>query len=417
MVLFNIIQESFRFSIQALSGNKLRSLLSLLGVTIGIFAIISVFAVVDSLERNIRDSISSFGEDVVFVQKWPWSMGGENYPWWKYYQRPVPHLKELDALEDRLEFAEAVCFVASTQSKTAKFESNDISDVSINAVSHGYQNIFGFELSSGRYFSLLESSSGKPLAVIGCNIAEALFDGENPLGNQIKIMGQKVLVVGVFEKTGDSIIGNSDDNSVIIPIRFARNFMRINNQATGPRLLVKAMDGVSNERLKQDLTRVMRSVRRLPPNADNNFALNEISIISKGIDTLFGVIDLAGIIIGAFSLLVGGFGIANIMFVSVKERTNIIGIQKALGAKNYFILLQFLFESILLCFVGGGLGLLFVYMGAIVASYSYDFQVILSIHNIVSGLLISVVIGIIAGILPAISASKLDPVEAIRSGQ
>ena len=416
MILFNIIQESFRFSIQALFGNKLRTLLSLLGVTIGIFAIISVFAVVDSLERNIRDSVSSFGEDIVFIQKWPWSMG-EDYPWWKYYQRPVPQLKELEALEDRLEFAEAICFVASSGGKTAKFESNDISDVSIAAVSHGYQNIFGFELSSGRYFSFLESSSGKPVAVIGFNIADALFDGENPLGRQIKIMGQKVLVVGVFEKTGDSVIGNSDDNNVVIPVRFARNFIRINNQSTDPKLLVKAMEGVSNDLLKQDLIRVMRSVRRLPPNVADNFALNEISIISKGIDLLFGVIDLAGIIIGGFSLLVGGFGIANIMFVSVKERTSIIGIQKAVGAKNYFILFQFLFESILLCFVGGGLGLLLVYMGTLIATYSYDFQIILSFKNIISGLLVSVLIGIIAGIIPAISASKLDPVEAIRSGQ
>lgn len=416
MILFNIIQESFRFSIQALFSNKLRTLLSLLGVTIGIFAIISVFAVVDSLERNIRDSVSSFGEDIVFIQKWPWSMG-EDYPWWKYYQRPVPQLKELEALEARLEFAEAICFVASSGGKTAKFESNDISDVSIAAVSHGYQNIFGFELSSGRYFSFLESSSGKPVAVIGFNIADALFNGENPLGKQIKIMGQKVLVVGVFEKTGDSIIGNSDDNNVVIPVRFARNFIRINNQSTDPKLLVKAMDGVSNDLLKQDLIRVMRSVRRLPPNVADNFALNEISIISKGIDLLFGVIDLAGIIIGGFSLLVGGFGIANIMFVSVKERTSIIGIQKAVGAKNYFILFQFLFESILLCFVGGGLGLLLVYIGTLIATYSYDFQIILSFKNIISGLLVSVLIGIIAGIIPAISASKLDPVEAIRSGQ
>jgi putative ABC transport system permease protein len=416
MILFNIIQESFRFSIQALFGNKLRTLLSLLGVTIGIFAIISVFAVVDSLERNIRDSVSSFGEDIVFIQKWPWSMG-EDYPWWKYYQRPVPQLKELEALEDRLEFAEAICFVASSGGNTAKFESNDISDVSIAAVSHGYQNIFGFELSSGRYFSFLESSSGKPVAVIGFNIADALFNGENPLGKQIKIMGQKVLVVGVFEKTGDSIIGNSDDNNVVIPVRFARNFIRINNQSTDPKLLVKAMEGVSNDLLKQDLIRVMRSVRRLPPNVADNFALNEISIISKGIDLLFGVIDLAGIIIGGFSLLVGGFGIANIMFVSVKERTSIIGIQKAVGAKNYFILFQFLFESILLCFVGGGLGLFLVYMGTLIATYSYDFQIILSFKNIISGLLVSVLIGIIAGIIPAISASKLDPVEAIRSGQ
>jgi len=416
MILLKILHESFRFAIQALIGNKLRTLLSLLGVTIGIFAIISVFAVVDSLERNIRDSVESLGDDVVFVTKWPWAMGGE-YPWWKYYQRPVPTLKELPALEQRLEMAEAVTFVAGAGDKTAKFESNDVEGVGVAAVSHGYQDVFGFELSSGRYFSLLESATGKPVAVIGSNIAEELFEGDDPLGKEIKFMGKKVHVIGVFDKAGDSIIGNSDDDNIVIPVKFARNFMRLNSEATDPKFLIKAKQGISNEQLKDDLTRVMRSVRRLPPKVDDNFALNEISIISKGIDTMFSVIDLAGIIIGGFSLLVGGFGIANIMFVSVKERTNIIGIQKAIGAKNYFILLQFLFEAILLCLIGGALGLLLVYSGTILANYYIEFDVALSSNNIVTGLWVSVLIGVISGVIPALSASRLDPVEAIRSGQ
>jgi len=416
MILFKILQESFRFALQALVGNKLRTLLSLLGVTIGIFAIISVFAVVDSLEKNIRKSVESLGDNVVFVTKWPWAMGGE-YPWWKYYQRPVPNLNELTFLEQRLEMAEAVTFVASAGNKTAKFESDDVDGIGVAAVSHSYQDVYGFELSSGRYFSLLESSSGKPVAIIGSNISETLFANQNPLGNYIKFMGQKALVIGVFEKAGDSIIGNSDDDNIVIPVKFARNFIRVNNESTNPMFMVKAKRGISNAQLKDDLTRVMRSIRRLSPKADDNFALNETSIISKGIDLMFSVIDLAGIVIGGFSLLVGGFGIANIMFVSVKERTNIIGIQKAIGAKNYFILLQFLFEAILLCLIGGIVGLLIVYSGTLLAGYYFDFDVSLSTSNIVMGLWVSVVIGIVSGMIPAISASKLDPVEAIRSGQ
>tara|TARA_B110000977_G_scaffold180812_1_gene240899 strand:- start:3708 stop:4958 length:1251 start_codon:yes stop_codon:yes gene_type:complete len=416
MILFKILQESFRFALQALIGNKLRTLLSLLGVTIGIFAIISVFAVVDSLEKNIRTSVESLGDNVVFVTKWPWSMGGD-YPWWKYYQRPVPTLSELASLEQRLEMAEAVTFVASAGNKTAKFESDDVEGIGVAAVSHSYQDVYGFELSSGRYFSLLESSSGKPVAIIGSNISETLFANQNPLGNYIKFMGQKALVIGVFEKAGDSIIGNSDDDNIVIPVKFARNFIRVNNESTNPMFMVKAKEGVSNAQLKGDLTRVMRSIRRLSPKSDDDFALNETSIISKGIDLMFSVIDLAGIIIGGFSLLVGGFGIANIMFVSVKERTNIIGIQKAIGAKNYFILLQFLFEAILLCLIGGIVGLLVVYSGTLLAGYYIDFDVSLSTNNIVTGLWVSVVIGIVSGMIPAISASKLDPVEAIRSGQ
>ena len=415
MILLKILQESFRFAVQALIGNKLRTLLSLLGVTIGIFAIISVFAVVDSLEKNIRSSVESLGENVVFVTKWPWSMGGD-YPWWKYYQRPLPTIQELSALEQRLEMAEAVTFVAGAGNKTAKFESNDVDGIGVVGVSHGYQDVYGFELSSGRYFSLLESATGKPVAIIGAHIAEVLFEGDDPLGKQIKFMGQKAVVIGVFEKAGDSIIGSSDDDNIVMPVKFARNFMRLNSESTNPMFMVKAKAGVSNEQLKGDLTRVMRSVRRLSPKSDNDFALNETSILSKGIDMMFGVIDLAGIIIGGFSLLVGGFGIANIMFVSVKERTNIIGIQKAIGAKNYFILLQFLFEAILLCLIGGALGLLLVYGGTVFANAYIDFDISLSTSNIVTGLWVSILIGVVSGMIPAIAASKLDPVEAIRSG-
>ncbi len=416
MILLKILQESFRFAVQALVGNKLRTLLSLLGVTIGIFAIISVFAVVDSLERNIRTSVESLGDNVVFVNKWPWSMGGD-YPWWKYYQRPLPTIQELASLEQRLEMAEAVAFVAGAGNKTAKYQSNDVEGIGVAAVSHAYQDVYGFELSDGRYFSILESATGKPVAIIGDNIAKSLFEGVNPLGKSIKFMGQKATIIGVFEKAGDSVIGSSDDDNIVIPVKFARNFIRLNSESTNPMFMVKAMQGVSNEQLKDDLTRVMRSVRRLSPKADNDFALNETSIISKGIDMMFNVIDLAGIIIGGFSLLVGGFGIANIMFVSVKERTNIIGVQKAIGAKNHFILLQFLFEAILLCLLGGLIGLSFVYTGTLIAGHYIDFDISLSATNVFSGLWVSLLIGVVSGLIPAISASKLDPVEAIRSGQ
>jgi len=415
MILLKILQESFRFAIQALIGNKLRTLLSLLGVTIGIFAIISVFAVVDSLERNIRSSVESLGDNVVFVNKWPWSMG-EDYPWWKYYQRPLPTIQELNSLEQRLEMADAVTFVAGAGNKTAKYNSNDVEGIGVVAVSHGYQDVYGFELTSGRYFSILESATGKPVAIIGDNIAQSLFEGENPIGKVIKFMGQRATVIGVFEKAGDSIIGSSDDDNVVIPVKFGRNFIRLNSESTNPMFMVKARQGVSNEQLKDDLTRVMRSVRRLSPKSDDNFALNETSILSNGIDMMFGVIDLAGIIIGGFSLLVGGFGIANIMFVSVKERTNIIGIQKAIGAKNHFILLQFLFEAILLCLIGGILGISVVYAGTLIADYYIDFDIVLSANNVITGLWVSVLIGVISGMIPAIAASKLDPVEAIRSG-
>ena len=411
-----IVQESFRFALQALFGNKLRAFLSLLGVSIGVFAIISVFALVDSLERNIRNSLDSLGENVVFVMKWPWA-SGQDYPWWKYYQRPLPQLKESSILESRLDLAEAITFVARASEKTAKYEENDVQGVGISAVSHAYQDVYDFDLSRGRYFTTLESNTGKPVAMIGANIAEKLFESDNPLGKHIKFMGQRAVVVGVLSKVGDHLIGNSDDDNIVIPVQFARSFMRLNSETSKPLFSVKAKLGITNDQLKEDLVRVMRSIRRLPPKADDNFALNETSMLSEGVDGLFRVIDLAGLVIGGFSLLVGGFGIANIMFVSVKERTTIIGIQKSLGARNRFILIQFLFEAIVLSVIGGFFGLFLVYLGTLIANASLDFELILSLKNILLGFFVSVFIGLVSGAIPAYSAARLDPVEAIRSGQ
>jgi len=416
MSIFKIFKESLRFAIQALFGNKLRAFLSLLGVSVGVFAIISVFALVDSLERNIRNSLDSLGDNVVFVMKWPWA-SGQNYPWWKYYQRPLPVLSELPALESRLELAEAITFVAKVSNKSVKYGSNDLEGVGLVAVSHAYQDVYDFDLSKGRYFTALESNTGKPVSVIGANIAEKLFESRNPIGEEIKFMGQKVLVVGVFSKVGDNLIGNSDDNNIVIPVQFARGFVRINNVTTNPQFSVKAQAGVSNNQLKEDLVRVMRSIRRLPPKADDNFALNETSMLSQGIDSLFRIVDLAGLIIGGFSLLVGGFGIANIMFVSVKERTAIIGVQKSLGARNQFILMQFLFEAVLLSVIGGFVGLLLVYFGTLIANASLEFELVLSLQNVLMGFFVSIFIGLVSGAIPAYSAARLDPVEAIRSGQ
>lgn len=380
------------------------------------FAIISVFALVDSLERNIRNSLESLGDNVVFVMKWPWA-SGQDYPWWKYYQRPLPQLNELSPLESRLELAEAVTFISRVDDKSAKYQNNDLEGIQLVAVSHAYQDVYDFELSMGRYFSSLESNSGKPVSVIGANIAEKLFESENPIGKEVSFMGQKAMVVGVFSKVGDNLIGNSDDNSIVIPVEFAREFIRLNSESTNPQFSVKAKVGVSNTQLKEDLVRVMRSIRRLSPKSEDNFALNETSILTKGVEGLFRIVDLAGLIIGGFSLLVGGFGIANIMFVSVKERTTIIGVQKSLGARNRFILMQFLFEAVLLSIIGGFLGLVLVYFGTLMANVILDFELILSLQNIVSAFFISVVIGVVSGAIPAYSAARLDPVEAIRSGQ
>lgn len=414
MKFFKILAESFRFAFHALAVNKLRSLLSLAGITIGILVIVMVFTIVDSLERNIRDSLSQLGSDVIYVQKWPFGGGGE-YPWWKYFQRPEPSFNEFRELENRITSARYLAY-GFGMNKTAKYRRNYAENSSILSVSHDYYQIWTTEFDKGRYFSVMESKTGAPVAVIGKEIALGLFGMTDPIGREIKIMGRKVRVIGVFERQGQSLVGNDVDGSIVVPVKFTGKLLNINDQ-NGTFIMAMVRDGVSMQKLRDDLTGAMRSIRRLKPRAENNFALNEISMISGALDSFFGVIGTAGAVIGLFSILVGGFGIANIMFVSVKERTNQIGIQKSLGAKNYFILSQFLLESILLCLIGGTVGILMVGGLTYIVGNGFGFDITLSINNIMQGVVISLAIGVVSGFVPAYSASRLNPVDAIRSGQ
>lgn len=412
-MLFILFKESLIFAWQSLVSNKLRSFLSLLGITIGIFAIILVFTIVDGLENNIRGSIQSLGNNVVYVQKWPWSFGPD-YPWWKYMNRPTPQYYELDELQRRCKTTEAIAYRIGAR-KTIKYHSNSIQNAVVAGISHEFYKIKNFDLSSGRYFTQNETDAGYRLVLIGAKIAEGLFGEQDPLGKEIKISGQKATVIGVIKKEGESLLGNSFDYQVITPFNFARYLMDVRSENSDPTIYVKAKPAVSNAEMMDELTGVLRGLRKLKPAADPNFALNETSLISKGFDALFEIIGTAGWIIGGFSILVGGFGIANIMFVSVRERTNLIGIQKSLGAKNIFILFQFLSESVLLSTIGGFFGLLLTYLITMLGKDIIDMDISLSSTNIILGFTISVLIGIISGFIPAYSASQLDPVEAIRT--
>lgn len=412
MILFRLILESFQFALSALIVNKVRTVLSLLGITIGIFSIIAVFSVFDSLEKAIRDDISSLGDNVLFIQKWPWAMGGSDYPWWKYWQRPETNLRELAELQRRSNAAEAFTFMVSV-SRNISAGNITIENSGINAVSHDYDRVMSMDIGSGRYFTPLESQSGRNVIIIGADVAETLFPGADPIGRSVKVFGRRMDVIGVLAKTGDNIFGGSEDNSAFITINFARNVIDL--RSTGTTILAKVKPNVSNEELKDELTGIMRSLRKLKPAAEDNFAINEMDIINRGFDQFFGVIAIVGWIIGGFSLLVGGFGIANIMFVSVKERTSQIGIQKSLGAKNYFVLLQFLFEAVFLSVLGGIVGLLIVLVIALIITSTTSFTMILSLQNILLGIFVSAFIGLLSGFIPAWSASRLDPVEAMRS--
>jgi putative ABC transport system permease protein len=414
MIYFKLFRESILFAFDALRQNKLRTLLSLLGVTIGIFTIIAVRSAVDTLHNNLQQSVNKLGSNSIYIQKWPWIFGGD-FPWWKYMQRPDPTLREFDELRKRATTADGISYEISIDSRTIKYKSNTVAGAQISAVTQDHDKVWNFELSQGRYFTNIESETGAPVVLIGYDIANDLFPDGTAVGKQIKVMGRYVTIIGVFSKEGTDILGNSDDKVVLLPISYARNLIDVQNANYQPTIVVRGKKGLSDDAVESEFHMLMRSIRRLKPNQEDSFAVNKTTILTDQLGSLFSVLDVMGLIIGGFAVVVGGFGIANIMFVSVRERTNIIGIQKSLGAKNYFILLQFLIESVILCIIGGIIGLMLVYAATLIFKFTAHIEVVLNAVNIIRGIGTSVAIGIISGVIPAYSASRMNPVEAIRT--
>jgi putative ABC transport system permease protein len=416
MLLIRLILESFSFAFNSLKGNRLRTFLSLLGITIGIFAIVSVFTVIDSLERYIRDSLEGLGSNMVYIQKWPWMPpeGESEYPWWRYLNRPVPELEETEEIIKRGNTIQNAAFLYGF-SRTVQAGSDKMDNVTILATSYDLIEVWNLKVERGRYFSENEMRTGAPVTVIGIEIAEKLFPGMNPVNKTVKIQGAKFLIIGVYERKGQDMFGTSLDKNVHISAIKSFNMIDVRNNDRGQTICVKAKPNMDNDQFMAELEGIMRNLRQLKPMEENDFAMNEVSLVSNQFDQFFVVFNMAGWIIGGFSILVGGFGIANIMFVSVKERTKIIGIQKSLGAKRYFILLQFIFEAVVLSIIGGILGLILIFIGTIIVSFVSDFTIILTLGNIITGLMISSVIGFIAGLMPARTAARLDPVVAMNS--
>jgi len=415
LIYLRVLKESFNFAISALKNNKLRTFLSLLGVTIGIFSIIAVLAAVDSLKKEIDDSISSLDNSTIVIMRF--SFGPSDIPRWKRQQFPDVSYDEYQYISRYMPDTDAASFSLNVPSTSIKYEENSVSNVEIGAVTYEYYDIEALQIAEGRFFNESESNSGTPVIILGDEIAKTLFPSTLALGKKVRLYGRKFVVIGVLKKEGSALFGASKDTAVFFPVNMARKIFGDNNKSTFPQIIVKPENGIDNAGYIALLKQKIRIARGLKPDEIDNFFVNRLEGLKNEIDEITATMNGIGWIISGFSLLVGGFGIANIMFVSVKERTNLIGIQKSLGAKNKFILFQFLFEAVILSVIGGLIGLMLVFIVSIFAStFTGDFNFVLSPWNMFIGTAISAIIGLFAGIIPAISASKLDPVEAIRTG-
>ncbi|MEQ8359082.1 MAG: ABC transporter permease [Cytophagales bacterium] len=416
MFLFlRLSYESFRFAFQALKANLLRTILSLLGVTIGIFAIITVFTVVDSLEKSVKESLSFLGDKVIYIEKWPYEFKPGD-PWWDFLKRPVVEIEEFDLLGKRLQNSSAMSFFVVRGSVNSKYKNSSTDEAALLGVTFEQNKVSDIRIAKGRYFTQREIDAAVNVAIIGSKIKEQLFGDREALGKTIKVVNRKFYVIGVMEKQGENILNApSNDTNIFIPLgSFAKIFKIRGRSGTMPRIAVKGFeDDLGLIELENEIRGNMRRIRGLKPKEKDNFAINRPEMLANIVTSVFDVIGIGGWIIGGFSILVGGFGIANIMFVSVKERTNLIGIQKSLGAKNFFILFQFLFEALFLSIIGGAAGLFLVYLVTFAPTGALNLT--LSFKNIVLGLGVAGIVGVFSGIFPAVVAARLDPVIAIRS--
>jgi putative ABC transport system permease protein len=414
LLYIRLLSESFSFALNALRNNKLRTLLSLLGVTIGIFSIIAVLAAVDSMDKKIKEDLSDMDMNTIYLMNF--SFGPSEVPRWKRDQFPKVTYDEFEFLKKSVPSIDKISFNFFARNESVKFESNTVNSIRVKPSTEDFFDIEPIKIETGRLFNAAESNSGSPVVVIGNEVAKGLFGASDPIGKKIRLYGQKLTVIGVLKKQGQGMFGDSNDVAIFFPVNFLRRMYGDDNDALRAAILIKPQKGVDIEEFKAEVSQKLRVHRGVKTGEIDNFFMNVLSGFTDFIDNIVGQMNAIGWGISAFSLLVGGFGIANIMFVSVKERTNLIGIQKALGAKNKFILFQFLFEAVILSLIGGLIGMFLVWVIAIILSSTLDFEFVLSASNMLLGSGLAAFIGLIAGIIPAISASKLDPVEAIRSG-
>lgn len=411
-----IISASIVQAFQELRANKLRTFLSLLGITIGIFCIIAVLTVLDSLKNNIQKEMATLGSDVLYIGRWPWMDEGGEYKWWEYWRRPGMTPQEVKAIASQVPDVSTTTLCLNTRRMTLKHNDMELTSIAGYAVLDGFDKIQNIEIATGRYLNAAELDGAVNSVVLGDEVYNNLFTGGvTPLGKTVNFLGRQFIIVGVMKKVGENMAGFDFDNSVIYPYYMAASLVDAHSLNYDPLLAVKAANGKNLEEVKYEVEGVLRRVRKVRPGQADDFAINQLSQVSQRLNMVFGTVDIIAWVIGGFSLLVGAFGIANIMFVTVKERTKIIGLKKAIGARKASIMWEFLLEAVVLCLIGGAVGIILVVLISFLLTYAFQFDVVLSLGNFFVGIFVSIFVGVLSGLIPARSASRLDPVVAIRT--
>ena len=407
MISFIIsLRENILIALRALAQNKMRAILTTLGIVIGVLTVVSVASIISGLNEGFASQISALGSNTLYVHKYPWIIQNDFF---KYRNRPDITMKDAEYLKEHSQLAEAITGATSTR-RDIKYRNNSLTGIGVSGVTMETEIIEGFSIADGRYFTQIEIDHNKASIVIGNEIKEKLFNNKNPLGERIKVGGFSYTVIGVMEKRG-SFLGHNLDSEVYVPLgTIFKNF----GFHRSIRILIKVPSPEMIEQVKDEIYFLMRVSRKLKPQQEDNFSINQQEMLTNMYKQLTNGLYIAAFGIGSLALIVGGIGIMNIMLVSVAERRKEIGIRKALGAKQRVITFQFIIESIIICSVGGIIAILLSFLMSLVIDKVTPFPSNVPVWSVLMGLGFSSFVGLFFGIYPARRAAKLDPIECLR---